>query len=99
MVIVITGVSGSGKSSIGKRLAKAMHCDFYEGDDYHSPANKAKMHAGIPLTDADRWPWLAAIRDIVSKALAEKKDAVVAFSALTKAYRVYLSQPGVNLSI
>ena len=93
MIIVITGVSGSGKSSIGKRLAEAMSCEFYEGDAYHSPANKEKMQAGIPLTDEDRWPWLAAIRDSISEALVEERNAVVSCSALTQTYRDYLRQP------
>ena len=96
MIIVITGVSGSGKSSIGKRLAEAMSCEFYEGDDYHPPANKEKMQAGIPLTDEDRWPWLAAIRDSISEALAAESNAVVSCSALTQTYRDCLRQPGVE---
>jgi gluconokinase len=96
MIVVITGVSGSGKSSIGKRLAEAMNCEFYEGDDYHSRANKEKMQAAIPLTDEDRWPWLAAIRDSISEALVEERNAVVSCSALTQAYRDCLRQPGVE---
>ena len=96
VVIVLIGVSGSGKSTVGKQLAREMDCKFYEGDNYHSPANKKKMLAGIPLTDADRWPWLNAIRKVISKELAQKKDAVVACSALAQAYRDYLRQPGVQ---
>ena len=96
MVIVLIGVSGSGKSTVGKLLARDLDCKFYEGDTYHSPANKRKMREGIPLTDADRWPWLNAIRKVISKALAQKKDAVVACSALAQSYRDHLRQPGVK---
>lgn len=95
-VIVLIGVSGSGKSTVGKLLAAQLDCKFYEGDDFHSAANKKKMHAGIALTDADRWPWLAVIRELIAKILAQKKHAVVACSALEKSYRDYLRQPGVE---
>ena len=96
VVLVLIGVSGSGKSTVGKRLARELNCQFHEGDDYHSPANKEKMRQGIPLTDADRWPWLAAIRELISETLAQKKDAIVACSALAQSYRDYLRQPGVQ---
>ena len=96
MVLVLIGVSGSGKSTVGKPLARDLNCKFYEGDNYHSQANKKKMREGIPLTDADRWPWLSAIRDLIAKVLAENKDAVVACSALAQSYRDYLRQPGVQ---
>ena len=96
VVIVLIGVSGSGKSTVGKLLARDLDCQFYEGDTYHSPANKRKMREGIPLTDADRWPWLNAIRKVISKELAQKKDAVVACSALAQSYRDHLRQPGVK---
>jgi carbohydrate kinase (thermoresistant glucokinase family) len=96
VVIVLIGVSGSGKSTVGKPLAWELDCKFYEGDNYHSPANKKKMRAGIPLTDADRWPWLAKIRELISKVLAQEEDAVVACSALAQSYRDYLRQPGVQ---
>lgn len=96
LVVVLIGVSGSGKSTIGRRLARAMHCRFYEGDDFHSRANKQKMRVGIPLTDADRRPWLNAIHDLISKILAQGKCAVVACSALRKSYRDCLRQPGVR---
>src|SRR5687768_10668164 len=96
MVIVLIGVAGSGKSTICKHLAEELGGKFYEGDNYHSRANKKKMREGIALTDADRWPWLAAIRERITKILAENKVAVVACSALAQSYRDYLRQPGVQ---
>ena len=96
MAIVLIGVSGSGKTTVVKLLARDLDCQFYEGDDYHPQANKEKMHKGIPLSDADRWPWLAAIRDLISEILAQQKDAVLACSALTQSYRDYLRLDGVQ---
>ena len=91
--IVVMGVSGCGKSSVGIALAEALGARFIDGDDLHPEANKAKMSAGIPLDDEDRWPWL----DLVSKALAEdvstlpaesgSTGTVVACSALKRSYR------------
>ena len=96
VVIVLIGVSGSGKPTVGKLLARDLDCQFYEGDDYHSQANKEKMHQGVPLSDRDRWPWLAAIRKLISEILAQQKSAVVACSALTQSYRDYLRLDGVQ---
>jgi carbohydrate kinase (thermoresistant glucokinase family) len=81
--IVVMGVSGCGKSSVGIALADALGARFIDGDDLHPAANKAKMSAGIPLDDDDRWPWL----DLVSKALAEAGGTVIACSALKRVYR------------
>ena len=86
--IVVMGVSGCGKSSVGIALAETLGARFIDGDDLHPAANKAKMSAGIPLGDEDRRPWL----DLVSKALAESAPAgsagtVVACSALKRSYR------------
>jgi len=77
------GVSGSGKSTIGPRLAARLGCEFIEGDDYHPGANVAKMAAGTPLTDEDRWPWLQRLNDD----LRQRRDAVLACSALKQSYR------------
>ncbi len=84
-LVVVMGVSGSGKSTVGALLAAALGVPFTDGDDLHPPANVAKMAAGIPLDDADRWPWLAA----VGRALAGSGPAglVVACSALKRVYR------------
>jgi gluconokinase len=94
-VIILVGVSGSGKSTVGKLLARDLACEFYEGDEYHSQANKDKMHRGIPLTDEDRWPWLDAIRHLITELLASQKTAVIACSALKRAYRDVLRLDGV----
>ena len=79
------GVSGSGKSTVGAAIAEALHVSFIDGDALHPPANIEKMAAGIPLSDSDRWPWLA----LVGVALAENRDrgVVVACSALKRSYR------------
>lgn len=85
------GVTGSGKTTIGERLAADLGWRFHDADDFHSPANKAKMHAGIPLTDDDRWPWLDAIHGALERDLADHVSAVVACSALREAYRQRLA--------
>jgi gluconokinase len=90
MVIVLMGVSGSGKTTIGKALANDLHWTFVDADDFHSPANIAKMHAGVPLTDEDRRPWLDALRTRVSAACKSGENIVLACSALKHAYQQYL---------
>jgi carbohydrate kinase (thermoresistant glucokinase family) len=86
MRIVVMGVSGCGKSTVGQQLAAALDARFVDGDDLHPPANKSKMAAGIPLNDSDRWPWL----DLVGAELA-KGNTIVACSALKVAYRDRIS--------
>jgi len=81
--IVIMGVSGCGKSSVGEGLAARLGIPYRDGDDLHPPANVEKMRAGIPLTDEDRWPWL----DRVAKVLATEAPVIVGCSALRRAYR------------
>ena len=81
------GVTGSGKTTVGERLASDLGWRFHDADDFHSPANKAKMHAGIPLTDEDRWPWLDAIHAALERDSADHASAVVACSALREIYR------------
>ena len=92
MVVVLMGVSGSGKTTIGKLLADRLGWTFVEGDDFHPAANVAKMHAGVPLTDADRAPWLAALRERIDSAVERSENLVLACSALKHAYQDYLQQ-------
>jgi gluconokinase len=95
MVIVMTGVSASGKSTVGERLAQRLGFEFHEGDEFHSEQSVRKMSAGIPLDDADREPWLAAIRSLIDTALASGRNIVVACSALKREHREALRAPGV----
>jgi len=90
MVIVLMGVSGSGKTTVGTRLAEALDWPFADADDFHPDANLEKMRRGAPLTDEDRWPWLRAIRDFIQTQLAQDEPAVVTCSALKASYRAVL---------
>jgi gluconokinase len=90
MVAILMGVAGSGKTTIGRLLATALGGSFYDGDDFHPPANVAKMAAGHPLDDADRAPWLAALRMLIDRCLREGETAVIACSALKASYRTLL---------
>jgi gluconokinase len=90
MVIMVMGVTGSGKTTIGELLARRLGWKFADADDFHSAANKAKMHQGIPLTDADRLPWLGAIHDQIEKWVALRQNVVLACSALKQSYRQLL---------
>jgi gluconokinase len=90
MVIILMGVSGSGKTTIGHLLAATLGWRFYDGDDFHPPANVARMRQGIPLTDDDRWPWLQALRTLIETCIAQGTSAVLACSALKQAYRACL---------
>jgi gluconokinase len=92
MIIVIMGVSGSGKTTVGTMLAEAMKCPFLEGDSLHSTENVDKMSEGIPLTDADRAPWLAAIHVRILECFERGLDLVVACSALKQQYREVLAR-------
>jgi gluconokinase len=87
VILVVAGVAGSGKTTIGQLLARRLHCAFADGDSFHPAANIAKMAAGIPLTDEDRWPWLHAIVAWMDERAAAGESAVVACSALRRAYR------------
>jgi carbohydrate kinase (thermoresistant glucokinase family) len=92
-VIVVMGVSGSGKSTVGEDLAKRLHAAYQEGDSLHPEANVDKMSHGIPLTDADRRPWLHAIAAVIDGWLARGEAGVVTCSALKRAYRDILIGP------
>lgn len=87
MFVVVMGVSGSGKSTIGRQLAERLGCAFHDGDDYHPAANVAKMAAGIPLDDNDRAEWLAALATLIADGLSRGECGVIACSALKKRYR------------
>jgi len=84
---IVFGVSGAGKTTIGKLLAQELGWRFYEADDFHSRANIEKMHRGIPLNDEDRWPWLESLRQLIERSLEAGENAVLACSALKRAYR------------
>jgi len=88
MIVLVMGVAGVGKTTIGAALARELGCRFIDADDYHPPQNVAKMKAGIPLEDADRWPWLAHL----NRVLKEEQHAVLACSALKQSYRERLAQ-------
>jgi gluconokinase len=88
MIVLVMGVAGVGKTTIGAALARSLGCRFIDADDYHPPENVSKMKAGIPLEDADRWPWL----DRLNEELTGGEDAVLACSALKASYRERLAQ-------
>ncbi len=94
MVIVVMGVSGAGKTTVGRALAETLGWPFYDGDDFHPPANIEKMRQGVPLTDADRRPWLETLRALIARHLQEGRPAVVACSALKRSYRDVLRRAG-----
>jgi gluconokinase len=87
MILIVFGVSGAGKTTIGKLLAEQLGWTFYEGDDFHPPENIEKMRSGRPLTDEDRWPWLERLRDQITRSFGAMENAVLACSALKGAYR------------
>jgi gluconokinase len=95
MVVLLMGVAGSGKTTIGRQLAAELGWAFADADAFHPPANVAKMTAGVPLDDADRAPWLAAIRAYLDRQHAEGRHAVITCSALKERYRaILLGGPG-----
>jgi gluconokinase len=90
MIIVLMGVTGSGKTTVGKLLADELGWKYYDADDFHSPANIEKMKRGIPLDDVDRKPWLESLRDLIRNRLERAENGVLACSALKASYRNYL---------
>jgi gluconokinase len=92
VILVVMGVAGSGKTTLGRAIAARLGWPFLEGDDLHPPANRAKMAAGIALDDADRAPWLQAVSDWIGDRLAAGGSGVVACSALKRAYRETLAK-------
>jgi gluconokinase len=87
MIVIVAGVSGSGKTTVGAMLAGRLGWRFADADDFHSAANVEKMRAGIPLTDQDRWPWLLALAAWIDERIAAGESAVVGCSALKRSYR------------
>src|SRR5580658_11381523 len=87
MIVIVMGTTGSGKTTIGSLLAKRLGWQFVDADDFHPPANVEKMKHGIPLTDADREPWLKALHDKIVEWNTEKRNVVLACSALKQSYR------------
>ena len=96
-VLLLMGVSGSGKTTVGALLAGRLGWPYAEADSFHSAANVEKMAAGRPLTDEDRWPWLRAIRALIDERLAKGESGVVTCSALKRAYRDLLRRPEVKV--
>ena len=92
MIVVVMGVSGSGKSVVGQALATELGWPFFDADDFHPEANVAKMAAGTPLTDADRWPWLDRLATEMAAIDGRGQHAVLACSALRQAYRDRISR-------
>ncbi len=87
MIVVVMGVTGAGKTTVGRLLARALGCDFLDADDFHPDANVAKMRAGEPLTDDDRAPWLARLNEVLREHAARSAGVVLACSALKARYR------------
>ncbi len=94
VVIIVFGVSGAGKTTVGDLLARELGWRFIEADDFHPAANIEKMRGGHPLTDEDRWPWLERLRELIERSLAAGENAVLACSALKRAYREGLRVSG-----
>src|SRR5580704_11167373 len=94
MIVIVMGTTGSGKTTIGSLLSKGMGWEFVDADDFHPPANVEKMKHGIPLTDADREPWLKALHDKIVEWIAEGRKVVLACSALKQSYRDELRTSG-----
>lgn len=87
MIVIVFGVSGAGKTTVGELLARELGWRFLEADDFHPPENIEKMRSGRPLNDEDRWPWLDSLREQIERSLAAGENAVLACSALKRAYR------------
>jgi gluconokinase len=93
-IVVVMGVSGAGKTTVGQALARSLGWEFFEGDVFHPRVNIEKMRTGHPLTDADRAPWLAALRALIDGVIARREHGVLACSALRHQYRKMLTPEG-----
>jgi len=87
VIVIIFGVSGAGKTTVGKLLARKLGWHFLEADDFHPTANIKKMRSGVPLVDEDRWPWLENLRELIKRRIEAGENAVVACSVLKRKYR------------
>ena len=87
VIVIVFGVSGAGKTTVGELLARELRWRFLEADEFHPPANIEKMRSGRPLDDEDRWPWLESLREQIKQCLATGENAVLACSALKRGYR------------
>src|SRR4051812_20694418 len=98
-IVILMGVAGAGKTTVGALLARRLDARFIEGDSFHPKANVEKMREGTPLTDDDRLPWLAAIAAEIGRCLDQSRNAVIACSALKRSYRDILvgGRPGVRV--
>ena len=99
MITIVMGVSGSGKTTVGKLLAQSLNWDFSDADDFHPSANIEKMSLGIPLEDADRLPWLLQLQAAIDRWLLENKNVVLACSALKASYREMLCRDQQRMKI
>ena len=99
MITIVMGVSGSGKTTVGKLLAQSLNWDFSDADDFHPSANIEKMSLGIPLEDADRLPWLLQLQAAINRWLLENKNVVLACSALKASYREMLCRDQQRMKI
>jgi gluconokinase len=95
-VIVVMGIAGAGKTTVGRALADSLGWAFHDADDFHPAANVEKMRAGVPLDDADRAPWLATLRELISRLATHGEHGVLACSALKQAYREALLPDGAS---
>lgn len=87
MIVLIMGVVGSGKTTVGRLLAEQLNWEFADADEFHPASNVEKIRRGIPLTDDDRWPWLQALGEAITRWISEGRNVVLACSALKRAYR------------